>query len=99
MFSSSFFYQADFLFHVFAQAIDEKVIDFVDMSFKTLHFSASAFEMLQKFQKICTRDAINNHLMKKFDDILAQYCREVLFLKCKEPIASNATSIFFFILY
>uniref|UniRef100_A0A3P9QEA0 Dynein heavy chain tail domain-containing protein n=1 Tax=Poecilia reticulata TaxID=8081 RepID=A0A3P9QEA0_POERE len=54
-----------------------EVIDFVDMSFNTLHFSAAAFELLQKFQKISTRKAINDHLMRKFDDILTQYCREV----------------------
>ncbi|KAM4746443.1 dynein axonemal heavy chain 10 [Anableps anableps] len=59
------------------KAIDEKVIDFIDLSFENVQFSASAFEMLQKFQKICTRKAINNHLMRKFNDILIQYCREV----------------------
>ncbi|XP_043967273.1 dynein axonemal heavy chain 10 [Gambusia affinis] len=59
------------------EGIDKKVIEFVDLSFNTLHFSAAAFELLQKFQKISTRKAINNHLKRKFNDILTQYCREV----------------------
>ncbi|KAK5620023.1 Dynein heavy chain 10, axonemal [Crenichthys baileyi] len=60
-----------------SKAIDKEVINFVDLTFHTLHSSAAAFEMLQKFQKIHTRKAINNHLMSKCNDILTQYCREV----------------------
>uniref|UniRef100_A0A4W6GCG3 Dynein axonemal heavy chain 10 n=1 Tax=Lates calcarifer TaxID=8187 RepID=A0A4W6GCG3_LATCA len=38
-----------------------QAINFIDQSFKTLRSSA----------------AINNHLMRKFNDVLAQYCKEV----------------------
>uniref|UniRef100_A0A3Q2PNV9 Dynein axonemal heavy chain 10 n=1 Tax=Fundulus heteroclitus TaxID=8078 RepID=A0A3Q2PNV9_FUNHE len=55
----------------------KQVINFIDLTFKTLHSSAAAYEMLQKFQKIHTRRAINDHLMRKSNDILTQYCKEV----------------------
>lgn len=60
------------------QAIDGEAINFIDQSFKTLRSSAAAFDMLLKFKHIRSREAINSHLMRKFNDILAQYCKEVL---------------------
>lgn len=61
----------------YAQAIEEEAINFVDQSFKTLRSSAAALEMLLKFKNIRSREAINNHLKRKFNDILIQYCKEV----------------------
>uniref|UniRef100_A0A3Q2Z942 Dynein heavy chain tail domain-containing protein n=1 Tax=Hippocampus comes TaxID=109280 RepID=A0A3Q2Z942_HIPCM len=58
-------------------AIERDVIAFVDQSFKTLRSSTAAFEMLVKYKDIRSRPAINNHLMKKTNDVLAQYCKEV----------------------
>ncbi|XP_041853005.1 dynein heavy chain 10, axonemal [Melanotaenia boesemani] len=59
------------------EAIEEDAISCLDLSFKTLHSSGDAFDMLLKFKQIHSREAINKHLMRKFDDILTQYCKEV----------------------
>ncbi|TNN52944.1 Dynein heavy chain 10, axonemal [Liparis tanakae] len=64
-------------FNTTVQAIEGEAIDFIDQSFKSLRSSAAAFDMLLKFKNIRSREAINNHLMRKFNDILAQYCKEV----------------------
>ncbi|XP_042277329.1 dynein axonemal heavy chain 10 isoform X2 [Thunnus maccoyii] len=64
-------------FNTTVQAIDGEAINFIDQSFKTLRSSAAAFDMLLKFKHIRSREAINSHLMRKFNDILAQYCKEV----------------------
>ncbi|KAK2837261.1 hypothetical protein Q5P01_014473 [Channa striata] len=59
------------------QAIDEEAINFIDESFETLRSSADAFKILLKFKEIHSREAINNHFMKKFNDVLVQFCKEV----------------------
>ncbi|XP_017580699.2 dynein heavy chain 10, axonemal [Pygocentrus nattereri] len=59
------------------QAIEGEAINFIDQSFKTLRSASAAFDMLLKFKHIRSREAINNQMMKKFNDILAQYCKEV----------------------
>lgn len=50
--------------------------------------------MLLKFKHVHSREAINSHLMRKFDDVLVQYCKEVphehllsvtIVLKFKDP--------------
>lgn len=69
--------------HVSAQSIEGEAINIIDQSFKTLRSSAAAFDMLLKFKHIRSREAINNHLMRKFNDILAQYCKEVLYCEIK----------------
>lgn len=64
--------------HVLVQVIEEEAISIIDQSFKTLRSSTSAFKMLLKFKHVHARQAINRHLMKKFNDVLIQYCKEVL---------------------
>ncbi|XP_055020703.1 dynein axonemal heavy chain 10 [Boleophthalmus pectinirostris] len=59
------------------EEIEGEAIHFIDQSFKTLRSSAAAFDMLLKFKHIRTREAINSHLLRKFTDILEQYCKEV----------------------
>ncbi|KAM6964967.1 dynein axonemal heavy chain 10 [Aplochiton taeniatus] len=59
------------------QAIEGEAINFIDQSFKTLRSATAAFDMLLKFKHIRSREAVNNQMMKKFNDILAQYCKEV----------------------
>ncbi|KAL2092820.1 hypothetical protein ACEWY4_012618 [Coilia grayii] len=78
------------------QAIEGEAINFIDQSFKTLRSAAAAFDMLLKFKHIRSREAINNQMMQKFNDILAQYSKEVdiindIFLKHKEnpPLCKN----------
>ena len=50
---------------------------FIDESFKTLRSAEGAFDLLLKFKHIKSREAINNQMMRKFNDILAQYMKEV----------------------
>ncbi|KAM3610556.1 uncharacterized protein V6R79_005609 [Siganus canaliculatus] len=64
-------------FGTVVQAIEEEAIDVIDQAFKTIRSSTAAFDLLQKFKHIDSRQAISNHLMRKFDDILTQYCKEV----------------------
>ncbi|XP_035641685.1 dynein axonemal heavy chain 10 [Oncorhynchus keta] len=78
------------------QAIEGEAINFIDQSFKTLRSASAAFDMLLKFKHIRSREAINNQMMMKFNDILAQYCKEVdiingIFVKCKDnpPLNKN----------
>lgn len=61
----------------FSQHIEEEAIGIIDHCFKTLRSSTTAFDLLLKFKHIHTREAINSHLMRKFNDILVQFCKEV----------------------
>ncbi|XP_019715984.1 dynein heavy chain 10, axonemal-like [Hippocampus comes] len=58
-------------------AMEREVIAFIDKSFMSLRSSTAAFGMLVKYKDIRSRPAINNHLLKKTNDLLAQYCKEV----------------------
>ncbi|CAL8343019.1 unnamed protein product [Lota lota] len=55
---------------------EEEAISFIDQSFKKLRSATAAFDMLLKFKHIRSREALNKQMMKKFNDILAQYCKE-----------------------
>ncbi|XP_074916070.1 dynein axonemal heavy chain 10 [Chelonoidis abingdonii] len=57
--------------------IEKEAKNFIDESFKTLRSAEAAFDMLLNFKHIRSRDAINRQMMMKFNDILAQYCKEV----------------------
>ena len=50
---------------------------FIDESFKTLRSAEGAFDMLHNFKHIRSRDAINSTMMKKFNEILTQFEKEV----------------------
>ena len=76
--------------------LEIEAIHFIDESFKTLRSAEGAFDMLLKFRHIRSRKAINERMMHKFHEILAQYCKEVenidkLFESNKEspPIEKN----------
>ncbi|XP_036352277.2 dynein axonemal heavy chain 10 [Ochotona princeps] len=61
--------------------IEKEAKNFIDESFKTLRSAEAAFDMLLKFKHIRSREAINRQMMMKFNDILAQYCKEVDVIK------------------
>ena len=71
-----------------SQALEGEAINLIDQSFKTLRSSAAAMELLLKFQHIRSRQAINNHLMRKFSDILAHCCKEVQYYNVKSRISA-----------
>ncbi|XP_055003053.1 dynein axonemal heavy chain 10 [Sorex araneus] len=64
-------------FKVEVLVIEKEAKHFIDESFKTLRSAEAAFDMLLKFKHIRSREAINRQMMMKFNDILAQYCKEV----------------------
>jgi dynein heavy chain len=76
--------------------IESEAKVFINQSFKKLRSAEGAFEMLIRFKNVRSREAINSEMMKKFTDILSQYCREVdtifeLFQKYKQspPLYKN----------
>ena len=72
------------------------VCSFINQSFQSLRSAEGAFDMLHNFKNIKSRDTINATMMKKFNEILTQFEREVenislLFQDHKEdpPISRN----------
>ncbi len=59
-------------------SIEGEAKHFIDESFKTLRSAEGAFDMLLNFKHIRSREAINSQMMKKFNDILLQYGKEVI---------------------
>ena len=59
------------------KSIENQAKLFIDDSFKTLRSAEGAFDMLQNFKNIRSREAINSQMMMKFKEILATFCREV----------------------
>jgi len=59
--------------------IEGEAKSFIDASFKTLRSAEGAFEMLLNFKHIRSRDSINSQMMRKFNDILAQFDKEVVY--------------------
>ncbi|XP_069565682.1 dynein axonemal heavy chain 10 [Brachyistius frenatus] len=87
-------------FDTTVQAIEGEAINIIDQSFKSLRSSADAFNMLMKFKHIFSREAISNHLMGKFNDVLVRYCKEVDIIKAifeakksKPPLNKNEPPI------
>lgn len=69
---------------------------FINQSFQSLRSAEGAFDMLHNFKNIRSRDTINATMMKKFNEILTQFEREVdtinqLFVAHKDapPISRN----------
>jgi len=58
--------------------IEVEAKSFIDASFKSLRSAEGAFEMLLNFRHIRSRDSINSQMMRKFNDILAQFDKEVV---------------------
>lgn len=67
-------------FHREVTAIENEARHFIDDSFKTLRSAEGAFDMLLNFRHIRSREAINSQMMKKFNDILLQFGKEVHFI-------------------
>ncbi|KAM9193992.1 dynein axonemal heavy chain 10 [Dugong dugon] len=64
-------------FKIEVLVIEKEAKNFIDESFKTLRSAEAAFDMLLKFKHIRSREAVNRQMMMKFNDILAQYCKEM----------------------
>ncbi|KAL8020331.1 putative AAA+ ATPase domain, dynein heavy chain region D6 P-loop domain-containing protein [Plasmopara halstedii] len=57
--------------------IEHMTQQFIDSSFRKLRSAEGAFDLLQNFQNIQSRESINKQMMEKYTDILTQYSKEV----------------------
>ena len=57
--------------------IEEEANQFIDDSFRTLRSAEGAFEMMQNFKHIRSRDAINATMMRQLSEILSTFRKEV----------------------
>lgn len=76
-------------FHREVTAIENEARHFIDDSFKTLRSAEGAFDMLLNFRHIRSREAINSQMMKKFNDILVQFGKEVFLRTCEFSLHFN----------
>ena len=59
------------------RVIEEEANSFINDSFESLRSAEGAFDMLHNFKHIRARESINETMMRKFDQILDQYGKEV----------------------
>lgn len=64
-------------FHEKVEEIEGRTKVFIDSSFQKLRSAEGAFDLLQNFKNIESRESIQRQMMLKFTDILIQYSREV----------------------
>jgi dynein heavy chain len=64
-------------FHKSVGEIELMTHTFIDTSFQKLRSAEGAFDLLQNFKTIQSRDSINKRMMKKYEDILLQYSKEL----------------------
>ena len=57
--------------------IENKTKKFIDGSFNHLRSAEGAFDLLQKFKNLKSRDSINKQMMDKFSDVLKRYSIEL----------------------
>ena len=57
--------------------LDKMCHSFLDTAFNSLRSAEGAFEVLQRFQHMQSRDTIQKQLMEKFDAVLVRYGEEV----------------------
>ena len=57
--------------------IEDEANSFINESFENLRSAEGAFDMLHNFKHIQARSSINETMMRKFDEILEQYGKEV----------------------
>ena len=64
------------------RVIEEEANSFINDSFESLRSAEGAFDMLHNFKHIRARESINETMMRKFDQILDQYGKEVCTYVC-----------------
>jgi dynein heavy chain len=57
--------------------IEKKTKDFIDHAFQRLRSAQGAFDLLEKFQHIQSRQSIKEQMMEKFDDIIGQVHKRI----------------------
>jgi dynein heavy chain len=67
---------------------------FIDTSFRKLRSAEGAFDLLQNFQTIQSRDSINRQMMEKYNDTLLQYSKELETIQATFESGKAAPPIF-----
>ena len=83
-------------FHSCVEDIEDKTKHFIERSFKKLRSAEGAFDLVENFKNIQSRESINQQIHERYNDILKQYLNELqdidaIFQKNKEnpPIYKN----------
>jgi dynein heavy chain len=64
-------------FHESVELIEEDTKAFIDYSFDQLRSAEGAFDLLQNFKNIKSRESINHQMQQKFTNVLDRYSMEV----------------------
>lgn len=59
------------------EEIEDMTKSFIEKSFQKLRSAEGAFELVQNFQNIQSRESINQSIDERYKDILAQYTKEL----------------------
>ena len=80
-------------FHEKVDEIETRTKVFIDSSFRKLRSAEGAFDLLQNFKNIESRESIQRQMMLKFTDILIQYSREVARVKAIFEAGKNSPPV------
>lgn len=72
--------------------IEDEANSFINESFENLRSAEGAFDMLHNFKHIQARSSINETMMRKFDEILEQYGKEVRQRALASMLATEPTA-------
>jgi len=64
-------------FHTSVEDIEEMTKSFIELSFKKLRSAEGAFDLVENFQNIQSRESINQQIHERYNDILKQYTNEL----------------------
>lgn len=59
------------------EEIEDMTKSFIEQSFQKLRSAEGAFELVQNFQNIQSRESINQSIDERYKDILSQYTKEL----------------------
>jgi dynein heavy chain len=68
-------------FHKSVGEIESMTHHFIDTSFDNLRSAEGAFDLLQNFKTIQSRDSINKQMIKKYEFVLLQYSKELVAIR------------------
>ncbi|CAM9101409.1 unnamed protein product [Chrysoparadoxa australica] len=64
-------------FHTQVEEIEDVTKSFIELSFQKLRSAEGAFELVQNFKNIQSRESINQQINERYKDILQQYTKEL----------------------
>ena len=64
-------------FHQHVAEIEEMTKSFIELSFQKLRSAEGAFELVENFRNIQSRESINTQINERYKDILQQYTKEL----------------------